>query len=181
MLTFEHSVKTLRELKHGLFYLICRRRGQYTSDFSVLVSREDHTICDVTSYVAVALGLRLIDKVNKSVRHQQSFPNPSSAHFVIRFNPGENAAGELEQQYAKLGGGTNTAELAVMTRNGFVDYEGNGDVSGHCTPEYVMKAMNWAMAQPLIPPKVFTKESWVEAVKEDRTTMSLDTWLNDQV
>lgn len=87
MLTFEHSVKTLRELKHGLFYLICRRRGVYISDFSVLVSRGDHTICDVTSYVAVTLGLRLVDKVT---------------YFVIRFNPGGDAAGELERQYSEL-------------------------------------------------------------------------------
>tara|TARA_R110000868_G_scaffold47769_1_gene156198 strand:+ start:4389 stop:4751 length:363 start_codon:yes stop_codon:yes gene_type:complete len=100
MLTFEHSFKTLRELKHGLFYLICRRRGVYTSDFSVLVSRGDHTICDVTSYVAVALGLRLIDKVT---------------HFVIRFNPGGDAAGELERQYSELLKGRIAQENFALT------------------------------------------------------------------
>jgi hypothetical protein len=51
------------------------------------------------------------------------------------------------KDYGKAVPDSDTAETALMTKDGFVEYQGD-DVQGHMTPKCVLELLNYAEALP---------------------------------
>jgi len=76
--------------------------------------------------------------------------------------------------------GSNTAEIAVFAREEWcTSYPNSGgqDVQGHCSTEYMAEVVAWIMAQPELPPKVYTKKMWLDDVEQGETELGYVVWL----